>query len=384
MHKPCRIYLLPFLLLTSVYLTMCFSPTNPEENSNTNHEENSKDFVEAGVLLVSSETNIQGNLFLRDVGIGWTADGNGVIHTIGYYGAEDLTIRYINIDSKAVNTIRNGIYDVRNLKTSPNWEHIAYIGDPSGFYDDYRLYLADAPDYSDQIELDNVTGNATEYFWSPDSRLILWYWPFSDTQAVLDVVSQQRTHTLYNIGKSLAFSPDGTHLLVAESTEDSLHLSSFDLNQQQLSIIATIPEADVLHAVWNSTDIKIIIEAGDYIDSSIQVFSVADGSYTTLLHNGISERWRLAAVAPDGESAAFWFGESVWTGLFEGYTRDHLYIVDLLTGERRLLADSENPRDGGTVAFSPDGTRLAYYYKPVQKTYMGREYNSFNLYYKDL
>lgn len=376
MRVPFKPYVLPFLFLITINLTMCSFLTKPEGNS--------IDIVGPGILLVSSETNIQGNLYLKDSGIGWTADGNGVIHTISYYGSVHDRIRCINIDSKSINTIHHGIYDVRSLKTSPNCEHVAYIGDPSGSYDDYRLYLAGAPDYSDPVELDNVPSNATPYIWSPDSRLILWYWPGSDTLVVLDIVSRQRTHTLSGIGKPLAFSPDGTHLLVAESDRNSLRMSTFDLNQQGSSLIATIPEADALHAVWNSTDIRIILKVGGFSDSSIQVFSVGDSSYTELLHNDFSDRWRLASVTPDGESAAFWFGESFYTGFLSGYTRDHLYIVDLLTGERRLLVNSENGRNGGSVAFSLDGTRLAYHYVPVQKTFRGMEYSSINLYYKDL
>ena len=69
-------------------------------------------------------------------------------------------------------------------------------------------------------------------------------------------------------------------------------------------------------------------------------------------------------MSPDGESAAFWFHEySVCS---------HLYLIDMSTGTKRLLANSDGG-GGGAVAFSPDGTQIAYKYSLHDYSY--------NLYY---
>jgi hypothetical protein len=172
-------------------------------------------------------------------------------------------------------------------------------------------------------------------------------------------------------GAPLAFSPGAGSLLVGEDEGTRLLLYAYELSggaRTDLGTTSSPPgqpwdwRSQVL-GVWGPHGAQVLSVRTESARYSIDVFSASSGSTHPLIEAESSlQNWRLAAGSSRGNVAAVWLHEVIPTSILSGYGRDHLYVVDLGTRQRTLLANHMGDTLGGSVAFSPNGQRIAFYY----------------------
>lgn len=327
--------------------------------------------------LVASEANFAGNMYLEDHGLGWTADGQGVIHTAFRYGNPAISIVRSNIgtrDREQLGAIRSCAW---SLETSPHGTYVAFAGSDSMCSNPLTLYIGRAPDYQ-SAPLAHMAYDAP-YAWSPDDRLIAYVAPGGQI-VVRDLGADSVVATVTSSGAPLAFSPDGNRILVGALAgvvgSGSLLLEIHTVAGDSVTALGALATGYIFPEYWRESVLPLWDQAGLRVvylrselgkPSAIAVFNGATGASRTLVTAPSTiDAWRLAAVSSDGGAVAAWFEEYIGTSFLSGYGRSHLYIIDVASGQKTLLANHSGDTYGGTAAFSPDGTRLAFYYAPQE------------------
>jgi hypothetical protein len=315
--------------------------------------------------LVTSQGPYAGNLYVADKGLGWADGGAAVVHWVRRYGqaGQPYTLRRIDVQSKV--TVSSGLQflSASGLSSSPDGNAVAFSA-PTVGYEEYALYVAAAPPY-EPVALDSVSLQ-TAYVWSADSRLVA-YTVGARSVRVREVASGVALPTIQDADLPLAFSPDGGRLLVGRVVSDSLRLEAVGLSDQSRSAMGAIPVESGywflgrILAHWDGAGVKVLYE--EPAPSQDLVALYAYGTSTVLVEGTGLDHWRLAALSPDGTTAALWYGEWHPTSLLGGFTQDNLYLLDLATGELRLVANAPGEHSGGTVGFAPTGRRLVFSYR---------------------
>lgn len=323
--------------------------------------------------LVMAQPAVAGNFYVADEGLGWADGGTTVVHWIRRYSdpGQPFTLRRIDIQSKAAVTAEPQFPFASELATSYDGNAAVFTGTTVG-YDKAAMYVAVARGY-EPIEVDSVPsfiqplGNVAinaSYRWSPDSRMVA-YAVGGGSVRVREVPSGVGLSVISDAHFPLSFSPDGGKLLVAHVESNSLGLEAVGLSDQSRTLVGrvSIPRSARygrvwILAQWDEAGVKVVHEVSTPEGRS-QVAVYGDGTSTVLVEDA---GFRLAALSPDGTTAALWYGESHSTGLFSSYVQDNLYLLDLTTGELRLVANQFGSYTGGSVAFGPTGRRLVFAY----------------------
>lgn len=157
----------------------------------------------------------------------------------------------------------------------------------------------------------------------------------------------------------LAFSPGGDQLFAGSSGAASgviLDLAgnlagsvSFDLKQTTLT-----------SASWTARGI-MVLQAQSFLSGSTgEIENLTTGAIATIA--AMSNLAPCAAWSPDGTKAAFWGADTCPTGgcgQNDEHQRMHLFIADTGSGTQTSIAEGTHISTG-QMAFSPDGTRIAY------------------------
>ena len=152
-----------------------------------------------------------------------------------------------------------------------------------------------------------------------------------------------------NMGRDLAFSPDGTRVAAFGRKENSRLLMIFDVYKEKLLSEIPIPEefGQAAQPAWSPDGGVIAFHAVKEGRYDIFIMELEDHSITNLTD---SEAFDGApAFSPDGKRLVFTTQEGAKTKLGE---------INLVTGDRRQLSSGPGSEDG--AAFSRDGKRLYF------------------------
>jgi Tol biopolymer transport system component/DNA-binding winged helix-turn-helix (wHTH) protein len=151
--------------------------------------------------------------------------------------------------------------------------------------------------------------------------------------------------------RAAAISPDGRYLGFSD-------LHGFYLRQigTAETHLITLPESMMAHAItWFPDSVHMIVAlAGESRSSSLWELSALGGSLRKLLDNGYAP-----AISPDGKSIAYFAGQML---------HQRVWVADISGEQQRELAGGDGDMFG-TIAWSPDGTRLAYTTAPFTYGY---------------
>ncbi len=316
--------------------------------------------------LVTSQGPYEGNLYVAHGGLGWADGGAAVVHWVRRYGEEGqpYTLRRIDVQSKVTVSSEMQFLWALGLASSPDGNTVVFSA-PTVGYEEYALYVAAAPRY-EPVALDSVGRYGWEitYVWSADSRLLAYAVLDAGSARVREVASGVALPTIQDADLPLAFSPDGGRLLVGRLVSDSVHLEAVGLSDQSRTAMGAIPvsrphQRPRILAHWDGTGVKILYEEeSDPFTRRMALY--ADGTSTVLVED---TGFRLAALSPNGTTAALWYGEFHATSILGGFTQDNLYLLDLATGDLRLVANAAGEYTGGIVVFAPTGRQVVFSYQ---------------------
>ncbi len=350
--------------------------------------------VGLGTLLLVAETNIDGNDFMLG-DLAWSQDSKEVLYSGGTYGTEGEWVRRVDITTGQVNPIGD-LNSVTDFREAPGSGFLVVAGN-SG--DSSALYLATPAQYNG-LSLINAVVSGSPVAWSTDATLLAFaagrtgtYGTDLQTSLVVrNIPADSVVLTVQVAGEAfpLAFSFDADRLLFGErrydpvlGSSDTLFLFIYDAVAQTTQFVESLPYVSFrqMRAHWDAAGFRLVYWPGQ-TDEALVIYAQESGSTLVLSQEGVVDGWSLAAVSHDFRKAALWFHEATFAGDdgFSIFHRTHLYVVDLESGDRELIANGSNQFTGyGGVAFSPDGLRIAYLYAPVLLTY-----NSLNLYFQSL
>jgi subtilase family serine protease/Tol biopolymer transport system component len=184
---------------------------------------------------------------------------------------------------------------------------------------------------------------------SPDGRLVAWVAP-SEAIGVRGLDLDDR---MFAVGgtlqpASLAFSPDGSHLVFIRWVYAGgyhLQLAVLDLGDGSVSVVH---EGFVTAMAWSPDGGRLAVAQDEAYGTTLGVLDVASGAFTEVDRSaGVDDHLRWS---PDGMRLAF-------VRSWEGAAAD-LRVLDLASG-RSLVLD-EQPWPDAAPSWSPDGRRLAW------------------------
>ena len=365
-------FILGFIIGILIFASGCSTLFGPDEEE----DEDSIPIVGLGTLLVKSDSRWGGSCFLRGNGPAWSADCKEVFYCVEYFSEPmESYVRRVDIETKSNNDVAyfhgKRIYE---LSASPNGEYVIFIVSSGGYGegDDELVYVVRSPLYNDAVVLDSKVGtfmcpwySGFRPVWSSDSRWLAFQ-ELDSTVSVYDMTIQQLAKSIHYNGVPLCFSLDGAELLIDPYT-DTTYIQ-YDLGQD---------------TYWDDTGIHLIYASADVLWGKlvgITRYSIQTGTSISLELPSIdlSDWWHYMGSSPDYSKVAMVFEDRE---VFSD--RQHLYLGDYQSGEMKLIANSDHKDTHfAGVAFSPDGTRIAYLYQ-----YTNDNPNIMadpNLYYQDL
>lgn len=152
-----------------------------------------------------------------------------------------------------------------------------------------------------------------------------------------------------NIGelRSFSWSPDGRELAIVGNTRGSGNIFLADTTKNLLQPVLSNSELGYLVGVaWSSNGSHLLTWE---INNNTRVYLLTkDGTSTTEINLPV-QFFETPQFAPNGESIFFYGADSTTTGLFQVSVNDTQITTVSTLGENK-----------GSIAWSPDGSRLAY------------------------
>jgi Tol biopolymer transport system component len=231
-----------------------------------------------------------------------------------------------------------------SLALSADAQSVYYVVSPaSGPKSIYRVAaVGGSPEY----QVDGVGGTLAV---SPDGVHLAYM--AGDSVLLFDMVTKSRSSVAQ--GAPVAFSPDGTQLLVAAPCAPFETCSYFALAlgsgvTQPVSL--GLGSSEVLSAIrWDPDGVRILFEAGSYPTHRFYIRNVTTGTTTEIPCEFDSSLRYSAALSPDGHRVAYWLRTGPSTS-----------TLRLAGAQETVALGAPAFGVGGRIAFAPDGRSVAY------------------------
>jgi len=207
------------------------------------------------------------------------------------------------------------------------------------------------------------------YALSPDGAVLAFH-RGSETPITLYDIEQGIETELDVDGSPVLFSPDGSELLFIEGDAfiegNALSIASLD-DATVTPFISDIPDTAGVH--WEGDQLELVsireveVEEKWYNEFRVWVTDRRGNERAVTGERDLRhEACGGAALSPDGSQVAASFYDCLAPSGFWGgcdLTQSVLYLIDIESGEVSRIGATQNA-GFGIMAFSPDGSRLAY------------------------
>lgn len=294
----------------------------------------------------------------------WSADGTAIY----YRSSAPATLAVVDVAPGAPVALVSADSTYRDIRPAPDGRTLYFVADTGAAAIPvvFRLPLPDgAP-----VALGRT--NDTEAERAADGWAVLPT-PRPDTAAlVVDPDSvvldgpELRTFVEEGCERLVVFSPDGGRVLCLRNPGATAQYRILDLDGGALSPVDIAAAADEhpLAVAWTAGGILAFVLG----DAGFGVHDVTSGETTTVAPRPgsayIADATH-AALSEDGRYGAFWVHTCVDPGASGECARGQsvLHVVDLITLDDRVAAVATGTSAGNRIAFSPDGSQLAYVFE---------------------
>jgi hypothetical protein len=328
-------------LLTAILFAGCGIPEDDEENLGRS---------------LTPEGEVRG-----DAELAWSQDGSEI-----FYLASPLTgpmsLKAAKVDGSGVRIIDDSKPNYWTLVMPPDGSSLYYTALENG-RSDRSLYEAFRPREIAGMALDTKADVVAA---APDDRhLAFWsggklqYFDTADGSSVLLAEDTPIFHFTAGNHEVLTFSPAGDELFFLHGT------SSGDLGGSVIGTASRAVQPKTLSgrlwpAVnWNQDGIHILWSLASPV--AYQVENVTTGQVDSLWQPPNGALSTRNVWSPDGRQVAIWDSRCVASSGFLSCdkSQDDLYVIDVVTHEATRVARTSGGL--GTMAFAPDGRRIAYF-----------------------
>lgn len=215
--------------------------------------------------------------------------------------------------------------------------------------DPTRSYLAHA-DGSGETVLPIRSGN-----WSPDSKMLVAHMRVEGSN--FDIfVYKVKTGELINVTNSPnfdadpSFSPDGTKIVFSSGHDGNQEIYTINIDGSGLQRLTFNPGNDT-HGAFSPDGTQILFTSIRDNETADVYLMSSDGSVVTKVvgWDNSNETAGPGGWSPDGSKIAFFSDRN---------GKDDIYLISAETARPRLLLS--DPRDIGSLSFSPDGQSIVY------------------------
>jgi hypothetical protein len=290
----------------------------------------------------------------------WSADGSEI-----YYVAYGVAGNYLGaLEIKAAKADGSGTRVVQTATGDETFDALASPPDGSAVYYDVDDNTEETSGtIAEALTSKTLPGTATASVMaaSSDDRHLAYGWR---SAFIYDLVTGGSTA----IGSApngstwwaLAFSPGGDQLLAAApGTSVIVDLAG--------NLVASTPVPAMYggaSANWNATGARLFFSDGQIIPT-YQLQNVTTGTITPVTPSmKTAATWTCSGWSHDGTTVAFWSASCTGGASLclsgEDDSRTDLYLADASSGTTTWVAGIGDSAVVGDIAFSPDGTRIAY------------------------
>jgi hypothetical protein len=293
----------------------------------------------------------------------WSADGSEIFYvpstTVNDTTGAGLEIEAAKADGSGTRVVEPLIAGATygGLASPPDGSALYYtVDDPSGVSISYSISEAFS-----QRPLPGTTGAIVLAASSDDVHVAYAGRALSIYDTSSGAIVQANASTPDATGWStVAFSPTGDQVFVAGYSGGA----TVDLTGNLLastSLLSLHPAT----ANWNADGIRVFLATGLLASQSYQIQNVTSGAVINVAApTPARTSWSCTGWSPDANTVAFWNSSCTDGGAYclPGDTtyRADLYVVSASSGAATWIAGIGDGGGGGDVAFSPDGSRLAY------------------------
>lgn len=294
----------------------------------------------------------------------WSADGSAIY----YRSSSPAALTVVDVAPGAPIALASADSAYRDIRTSPDGRTLYFVADTGAAAIPVAFRLP--PGDGAPVALGRT--NDTEAERTADGWAVLPT-PRPDTAALIvdpdSVVldgPELRAFVADGCERLVVFSPDGGRVLCLRNPGATAQYRILDLDGGTLSSI-TLTAADdeqPLAVAWTAGGILAFVLG----NAGFGVYDVTAGTTTTVAPRPgsayIADATH-AALSTDGRYGAYWVHTCVDPGASGECARGQsvLHAVDLITLDDRVAAVATGTSAGNRIAFSPDGSQLAYVFE---------------------
>jgi hypothetical protein len=281
----------------------------------------------------------------QDVGdLVWSADGTEIFFVSGLRSVSGRSsIRAAAADGSGVRVV-DAAHDLYDRLWAPADGSAVYFDAPSPDGATAGIF-----DVIQGAQVANYGGGVATFVASPDHARIA---AFDGRSLQLFALGGSWSTIPLDPGNwTVAFSPAGDSLLIVDLSE----ARTIDLSGAQLATVPLDLALNWTSVAWTAEGIHVASGTG-FIPSDYRVQNLTTGADLHLAVDWWSEG---VGWSPDAGRVALWGNHCTgYSGFSCASFRSDLYVADTATGQTTHVASGDGL--GTTVAFSPDGARLAY------------------------
>jgi WD40 repeat protein len=280
----------------------------------------------------------------------WVLSRNEIWYT-SYSVSHPSALKAVDLASTAVRVVdgRNTTYHSPTL--SPDGQSVYYLASPDPTSGDEAIYRVAVGGGSPELQVDSVRG----FLVSPDGGHLAYGAGIGDDSVfLLDAVTKARTFVIRGGPNGpVAFSPDGLRLLVRQCNGSpcsylAVTLASGATEPVSLGTPILVRwDPDGLRVL--STDSIVVPDRGLYVRN---VTTGTTARIASMCGFDVPGEWSWA-LSPDGRRVAHWTQS---LSITPPSPPSSLHLANAQADDVLEVVNG----DGGTVAFAPDGGRIAY------------------------